>query len=152
MLTITEGLLNAGALLQAFEATAIGAGAIVSFTGLVRSEATAGPVRDLFLQAYSPMTETGIQAAIDRAKSRWLISHVSVAHRVGEMKPGATIVFVATASPHRRAAFESADFLMDYLKTEAVFWKRETTDQGKSWIEPRADDYADAERWRKSSG
>ena len=71
----------------------------------------------------------------------------SCPHRVGEILPGETIVFVATASTHRRAAFEAADFLMDYLKTEAVFWKKESTDQTDSWIEPRADDYADAERW-----
>ena len=71
-----------------------------------------------------------------------------VQHRVGEMKAGDTIVFVATASAHRRAAFEAADFLMDYLKTKAVFWKREKTDLGDAWIEPRDADYADAERWR----
>ena len=151
MLTVTEGPLKASALLNEFEKTAMGAGAIVSFTGLVRAEAAAGQVKGLFLQAYSPMTENGIQAAIDEAKARWPVPIVSVAHRVGEMMPGEAIVFVATASAHRRAAFEAADFLMDYLKTKAVFWKRETTDQGDAWIEPRADDYVDAERWTKSS-
>lgn len=151
MLAVTEDSLDAGSLLNAFEKKAADAGAIVSFTGLVRPEAAAGKVEGLYLQAYSPMTENGIRAAIDEAKKRWPVSHVSVAHRVGEMAPGATIVFVATASAHRRAAFEAADFLMDYLKTKAVFWKRESTDQGEAWIEPRADDYTDAERWAKSS-
>ena len=151
MLTVTEGPLNASALLNEFEKTAMGAGAIVSFTGLVRAEAAAGQVQRLYLQAYSPMTENGIQAAIDEAKARWPVPHVSVAHRVGDLVPSEAIVFVATASAHRRAAFEAADFLMDYLKTKAVFWKRETTDQGEAWIEPRADDYADAERWTIST-
>nr|WP_070959489.1 molybdenum cofactor biosynthesis protein MoaE [Hyphomonas sp. Mor2] len=147
MLNLTEDSLDASALLQAFEHSAQGAGAIVSFSGLVRPEATGGEVQGLFLQAYSPMTENGIQTAIDDAKSRWPLSEVMVAHRIGEMKPGDTIVFVATASKHRRAAFEAADFLMDYLKTKAVFWKRESTDRGDAWIEPREEDYSDADRW-----
>ena len=147
MLTVSDAPIDASALLQAFETSAAGAGGIVTFSGQVRPEAVNGSVKSLFLQAYSPMTETGISAAIDDAKSRWPLTHVQVAHRVGEILPGETIVFVATASTHRRAAFEAADFLMDYLKTEAVFWKKESTDQTDSWIEPRADDYADAERW-----
>ena len=147
MLTVSDAPIDASALLQAFETAAAGAGGIVTFSGQVRPEAANGAVTSLFLQAYSPMTENGISAAIDNAKSRWPLTHVQVAHRVGEIRPGETIVFVATASAHRRAAFEAADFLMDYLKTEAVFWKKESTDQSELWIEPRADDYADAERW-----
>lgn len=147
MLVVSEEFIDAPALLKAFEDGADGAGAIVSFSGVVRPEASNGAVENLFLQAYSPMTENGISAAIVEAKSRWPITSVFVQHRVGEMKSGETIVFVATASTHRRAAFEAADFLMDYLKTKAVFWKREKTEAGDSWIEPREADYADAERW-----
>ncbi len=147
MLKVGEDPIDASALLKSFEREASGAGAIVSFSGIVRPEAKTGAVDQLFLQAYSPMTENGIQAAIDEAKVRWPVSHVCVQHRVGEMRAGDTIVFVATASAHRRAAFESADYLMDYLKTKAVFWKREKTDLGDSWIEPRDADYADAKRW-----
>lgn len=147
MLKVSDEPIEASALLETFEKEAAGAGAIVSFSGLVRSEAGEASVDHLFLQAYSPMTENGIQAAMDDARARWPISHACVHHRVGEMKAGETIVFVATASAHRRAAFEAADFLMDYLKTKAVFWKREITNQGEAWIEPRAADYEDAERW-----
>lgn len=148
MLKVSDHAIDASALLKGFEADVSGAGAIVSFSGIVRPEASTGSVEHLFLQAYSPMTENGIQAAMDEAKSRWPIENAMVQHRVGEMKAGDTIVFVATASAHRRAAFEAADFLMDYLKTKAVFWKREKTDMGDAWIEPREADYADAERWR----
>lgn len=147
MLRVSDQVIDAAAELQSFEADAAGAGGLVSFSGLVRPQAAAGRVERLFLQAYSPMTENGIHDAIEQAKSRWPVSDVTVIHRVGEMQPGDTIVFVATASAHRRAAFEAADFLMDYLKTKAVFWKRETTDKGEAWIEPRDQDYADADRW-----
>ena len=94
------------------------------------------------------MTENGIAAALSAARERWPLTHVQVVHRVGDMAPKETIVFVATASKHRRAAFEAADFLMDYLKTEAVFWKRESTPDQTTWIEPREEDYSDASRWR----
>lgn len=147
MLRVSDQAIDAAAELRAFETAATGTGGIVSFSGLVRPQAAAGRVETLFLQAYSPMTENGIRDAIDQAQSRWPVSQVTVIHRVGEMQPGDTIVFVATASAHRRAAFEAADFLMDYLKTKAVFWKRETTDHGEAWIEPRDQDYADADRW-----
>ena len=147
MLRVSDQLIDASAELKAFESSASGAGGIVSFSGLVRPRSASVHVKSLFLQAYSPMTENGIQEAIHTVESRWPISDVTVIHRVGEMQPGETIVFVATASAHRRAAFEAADFLMDYLKTKAVFWKRETTDAGETWIEPRAEDYVDVDRW-----
>jgi molybdopterin synthase catalytic subunit len=147
MLRVSDQPIDASAELKAFESSASGAGGIVCFSGLVRPRSASGHVKSLFLQAYSPMTEDGIHAAIRAAESRWSISDVTVIHRVGEMQPGETIVFVATASAHRRAAFEAADFLMDYLKTKAVFWKRETTEAGETWIEPRAEDYGDAARW-----
>ena len=99
------------------------------------------------LTAYSPLTENGIKAAVKAAETRWDLENVLVAHRTGDMFPGDTIVFVAAASKHRRAAFEAADFLMDYLKTEAVFWKKEITENGQAWIEPRAEDYIDKNRW-----
>lgn len=148
MLLLTDAPLDASALVKDLEDQSDGAGGIVTFTGLVRPEAKSGVVTSLFLQAYSPMTENGIQAVIDDAQARWPLTAVKVVHRIGEMVPGDTIVFVGTASAHRRAAFESADFLMDYLKTEAVFWKRETTSAGTTWIEPRVQDYSDAKRWQ----
>jgi len=148
MLLLTDAPLDSSVLLKDLEKQSSGAGGVVTFTGLVRPESKSGAVSSLFLQAYSPMTENGIQAAIDAAQKRWPLTAVKVAHRIGEMVPGDTIVFVGAASAHRRAAFEAADFLMDYLKTEAVFWKRETTPAGTNWIEPRAQDYGDAQRWQ----
>ena len=147
MLRISDDPIDAGALLKAFEEKAMGAGGIVTFSGLVRPQSKAGDVQTLFLQAYPAMTEAGIEAAMSTTRQRWPVKELCVVHRTGEMKPGDTIVFVAAASAHRRAAFEAADFLMDYLKTKAVFWKREDTDHGATWIEPREEDYQDASRW-----
>lgn len=147
MVTISPDIIDAPALLQAFEQRTNGAGAIVTFAGKVRPDSTSGAVQSLYLQAYPEMTEPGIKQAVASAQSRWPLTGVQVVHRTGEMTPGETIVFVATASAHRRAAFEAADFLMDYLKTEAVFWKREDTEHGAAWIEPKANDYEDAKRW-----
>lgn len=147
MLQVSTDPIDAAQAVRSFEAHANDAGAIVTFSGQVRPQSSSGDVKILHLQAYSPMTETGIETAIREAQSRWPIDHVCVLHRVGDMMPGETIVFVATASKHRRAAFEAADFLMDYLKTKAVFWKKEQTASGANWIEPRAEDYSDAARW-----
>lgn len=130
-----------------FEQRINGAGGVVSFVGYVRPEAHGSDVIGLSLQAYSPLTENGIAAAITEAETRWPLKAVSVLHRIGDMAAGDPIVFVATASEHRRAAFEAADFLMDYLKTDAVFWKKELTQAGAVWIEPRAQDYDDRSRW-----
>lgn len=147
MIIVSPDEIDSGARLSAFEASVGEAGAVVSFSGLVRPSAAQGDVKILHLQAYSPMTENGIELALKEAKSRWPLSNAIIIHRIGDMRPGDTIVFVATASKHRRAAFEAADFLMDYLKTKAVFWKRETSDAGDVWIEPRDEDYSDATRW-----
>ena len=149
MLHITDEPLDAAALLKEFEAKAPHAGGIVTFSGRVRPDAANGAVKSLLLQSYAPMTKNGIRAAMDTALTRWPLDACTVVHREGEMAPGETIVFVAAASKHRRAAFEAADFLMDYLKTKAVFWKKETTDAGAIWIEPRLEDYDDADRWTK---
>lgn len=147
MLQLSEAAIHAGKALQEFEYRAEGAGGIVSFSGQVRPNSKSGSVSALHLQAYSPMTERGIESAIDKAQRNWPLIAVDVRHRIGEIKAGETIVFVAAASAHRRAAFEAADFLMDYLKTEAIFWKQEKRDTETVWIEPRGDDYTDNARW-----
>jgi molybdopterin synthase catalytic subunit len=131
----------------AFRMSLAHSGAMVSFTGLVRPSGNDGAVSTLCLQHYPGMTERGIAEAVAGAANRWPLEAALVIHRVGEMPPFAPIVLVATASAHRRAAFEAADFLMDYLKSRALFWKSETGAQGKVWIEPRDADYADAARW-----
>ena len=148
MITLTDQPFHAAGALEAFERSVEEAGAIVSFSGLVRPHASGGHVETLHLQAYSPLTENGIADAVQAARERWDLTGVRVIHRIGDMQPGDTIVFVGTASAHRRAAFEAADFLMDYLKTEAVFWKREVTGTGSQWIEPRQEDYLDNARWK----
>ncbi|MEM6900946.1 MAG: molybdenum cofactor biosynthesis protein MoaE [Pseudomonadota bacterium] len=153
MITLTPAPFDPAETLSAFTARAEGAGAIVSFTGLVRPESKSGRVSNLHLQAYSPMTETGIQTAHDRAMGRWSLTSAEIVHRIGDMVPRDPIVFVATAADHRRAAFEAADFLMDYLKTEAVFWKKETRASGETvWIEARKEDYTDSARWAETKG
>lgn len=147
---LTEQLFDSAELLANFRSSVKNAGAIVSFTGLVRDYSNNKEVDGLYLQAYSPMTENGITSAISKAKSDWPLIGVKVLHRIGLMKPRDEIVFVATASEHRRAAFDSADFLMDFLKTRAVFWKKELRTDGEFWIEPRTEDYEDSSRWEMS--
>lgn len=126
-------------------------GAIVTFIGQVRASSGDGSVTTLSLQHYPGMTERGIDAMLDQVAERWPLEAVLVIHRVGDMQPHDPIVLVATASAHRRAAFEAADFLMDYLKSRALFWKSETGANGKVWIEPRDEDYADAARWDREA-
>lgn len=149
-ITVSPAPFDPAAAYGSFAETVPGAGAIVSFTGLVRAGSPRGAVTDLTLQAYAPLTEPGIAAAAEEAGARWPLQGIRIIHRIGSLSPKDPIVFVATASEHRRAAFEAADFLMDYLKTEAVFWKKETTDAGAVWIEPRPEDYSDRARWMKA--
>ena len=139
---------DAGALLTGFSQGRARTGGIVSFTGLTR-EATAGAaVTTLELDAYPGFTEPAIAAMEAEARARFAVQDVLVVHRYGPIAPGEAIVFVATAAEHRRAAFEAADFLMDWLKTRAPFWKKETGPDGERWIEPRPSDYDDVERWK----
>ena len=138
-----------GALLTAFCRGRDETGAVVSFTGLVRSEARAekGAVAALELDAYPDFTEATIAEQAAAAANRFGLQDVLIVHRTGKVAPGEAIVFVATAAAHRRAAFESADFLMDYLKSRAPLWKKSHEAGGARWIEPTARDYEDAARW-----
>lgn len=136
------------ALLAGFNAALDGEGAVVSFTGYARDKAKDGRVIDaLVLETYRGMTLSSIEAIAAEAHDRFAITRSHVVHRSGTILPGEAIVFVAAASAHRRAAFEAADYLMDRLKTEAVFWKYEVKDGIKSWIEPTTADVDDASRW-----
>ena len=129
---------------KAFRESVGVAGAIVAFTGLVRDE---GEDLTLTLSHYPDFTESQILEIAKQAESRWPLAGWRILHRVGAMKAEEPIVFVATASRHRRDAFEAADFLMDYLKSEAAFWKSESVDGKERWIEPRAQDISDKKRW-----
>jgi molybdopterin synthase catalytic subunit len=123
-------------------------GAIVSFVGLARPTGHAGePVDRLVLEHHPRLTGPSLEAIAQAAADRFAVSHVRVVHRCGSVPAGQPIVFAGASSAHRRAAFEAADFLMDKLKTEAVFWKREEGPSGTKWIEARQGDHADAGRW-----
>jgi len=145
MIRLVEAPFEPGALLAEFSAGRSETGAIVSFTGLARAEA--GGVEALELEAYPGFTDTAIAEMAEQARARFDLQDVMVVHRVGRIAPGEAIVFVATAAAHRRAAFEAADQLMDYLKSRAPFWKKSHGRGGARWIEPRAQDYEDAARW-----
>ncbi|MFA9199701.1 MAG: molybdenum cofactor biosynthesis protein MoaE [Cypionkella sp.] len=125
-----------------------GAGAVVSFVGLARPVAGSGArVERLFLDHHPRLTLRSVRNIAEAARERFGAGGVRIVHRHGTIRAGEAIVFVAAASTHRRAAFEAADFAMDRLKTEAMFWKREDAADGVRWVEPVAGDYADAARW-----
>ena len=128
------------------------AGAVVAFGGLVRDHAQSDEVRGLYLEHYPGMTEASIAKIVDAAADRWKLIDVVVVHRVGELAPGDQIVLVLVASRHRPDAFAACEFLMDYLKTDAVFWKKEHRAGGDSWIEATAADRTRREGWRRQTG
>jgi len=134
-----------GALLAQFSAGRSETGAVVSFTGLARGEA--GSVERLELEAYPGFTDAEIARFADEASLRFNLHDVLIVHRTGQIAPGEAIVFVATASVHRREAFEAADYLMDYLKSRAPFWKKQHGRDGAAWIEPTDRDHDDLKRW-----
>ncbi|MFC3067880.1 molybdenum cofactor biosynthesis protein MoaE [Phenylobacterium soli] len=144
-IALTEQPFDPGALLSQFSAGRSEVGAVASFTGLARAEG--GEAKILELEGYPGFTEAEIGKIAEEALSRFGIDDLMIRHRVGRIAPGEPIVFVATAARHRRAAFEACDFLMDYLKSRAPFWKKEHGPAGARWIEPRAEDYSDAARW-----
>jgi len=125
-----------------------GDGAIVSFTGVARAASKSGQaVYRLVLDHHPVLTLQSLEDIAGEAAAKFDVNHVHIVHRRGNIAPGEPIVFAGAASIHRRAAFEAADYLMDRLKTEAVFWKREVGEAGSNWIEPTEADYADRERW-----
>lgn len=125
-----------------------GDGAIVTFVGLARPESSSGEAVDaLILEHHPTLTRRSLEEIAVSCAERFNVSHVRVVHRCGMIPAGEPIVFAGAASTHRRAAFDAADYLMDRLKTESVFWKREVGEAGSSWIEPSERDYADRDRW-----
>ena len=143
---------DAGAEIRAFGGNP-GIGAIASFIGLVRNENDGSAVASMTLEHYPGMTEKALAGIVAEAGSRWEVLECTVIHRYGELKPADQIVFVAVASGHRGDAFAACEFIMDYLKTRAPFWKKEQTPQGARWVEAHASDNEAAGRWqRKDSG
>lgn len=128
-----------------------GEGALVSFLGIARARTADGErVERLLLDHHPRLTLRSLNEIAAAARERFGLSSLRIVHRFGAVAPGETIVFVAAAATHRRAAFEAADYMMDRLKTDAVFWKREDTSESSRWIEPRDEDYIDRERWNET--
>lgn len=121
-------------------------GAVVTFTGIVREHVETQMER-MYLEHYPGMTEKALAEIVDEARNRWPLGRVTVIHRIGELWPGDEIVFVGVTSAHRSSAFEAGQFIMDYLKTRAPFWKREATPEGDRWVEARESDQQAAKRW-----
>ena len=122
-------------------------GALISFTGICRGTENGEPIAALTLEHYPDMAEAEITRHAAEAASRWPLLGVTVIHRYGRIEPGEDIVLVVTSSSHREAAFAAAEFLMDYLKTRAPFWKQVETASGKTWVAAKAADDTAAERW-----
>lgn len=132
----------------AFRSSLDGEGAVVTFAGLARPcSAEGAAVTGLFLDHHPSLTEASLRIIGEDAATRFDVSKLRIVHRCGSVAPGEAIVFVAVAAIHRRAAFEAAEYAMDRLKTEAVFWKREDAVDGSRWIEPTQSDQADRARW-----
>lgn len=155
MLRVQEADFDVAALYAQLRSTAVNAGAIVTFTGLVRefyesTEAGREPaVQRLVLEHYPGMTQKALMAIVDEARGRWDVLAWQVIHRVGPLEAGDQIVYVGIASTHRGDAFAAAEFIMDYLKTRAPFWKKQHTADGAHWIESRIADEAARARWEK---
>jgi molybdopterin synthase catalytic subunit len=138
---------DVGAEIAALRRADPGIGAIASFIGLVRDVNEGEVIAGMTLEHYPGMTEKALAGIVDQAKQRWDIIDALVIHRVGELKPLDQIVLVVVAGAHRGAAFAACEFIMDYLKTQAPFWKKERTAQGARWVEARESDDQAAERW-----
>jgi molybdopterin synthase catalytic subunit len=140
---VGEAVIDVAAELEALEVA--GGGAVATFTGLVRADDGVG---ELLLEHYPGATETALEKLAGEAMARWSLAAATIVHRVGAMKPGERIVFVGTCAPHRSAALEACAFLIDRLKTDAPFWKRETRGEEVTWVGERAGDHDAAAKWR----
>ena len=143
---VTTDPFDPGAELNAFLAEHSGAGAAVTFTGVVRSKPD-DPITALTLECYPDLAINQLTAMVEQASARFGLLAATVIHRYGTLGPGEPIVQVMTLSPHREAAFKGAEFLMDYLKTDAPFWKQETGPEGTHWVEAKAEDDEARARW-----
>lgn len=155
LISVQEASFDVGALYQTLSQNPQH-GAVVTFTGLVRdyssqTEQAAHQLESMTLEHYPGMTEKALMQIAQEAKQRWSIGQVIMIHRVGTLKINEPIVFVGVSSGHRKEAFEAAEFLMDYLKTRAPFWKKEQSAQGAHWVEAKASDQQAAKRWQTSS-
>ena len=121
-------------------------GAIASFIGLVR-DIESDPLQQMTLEHYPGMTEKALQGIAEKAQARWQVADLAIIHRIGALKPADQIVMVSVLSAHRGDAFAACEFIMDYLKTDAPFWKKETSEQGSKWVEARKSDLSAQKKW-----
>ena len=146
--SVQEADFDAGAEIAALSAGREDVGAVASFVGLVRADKSSeAAVQAMTLEHYPGMTEQALDAIVAEAHGRWDIFGVRVIHRIGRLLPGDRIVFVAVSSAHRGEAFAACEFIMDYLKTRAPFWKKEETPEGGRWVDARESDDHAAGRW-----
>ena len=143
---VQEARFDIGELMRNFPANGKNIGAVVTFTGVVRDN-TEAPLEAMEIEHYPGMTEKALTRIADEARTRWSLSDVLVIHRHGRLTPGEVIMMVATAAPHRKDAFDAAEFLMDFLKSRAPFWKREISREGTAWVAARDEDEAALARW-----
>ena len=147
-ISIQQAPFDTGAAIERLRSGDPGVGAVAAFVGVCRDMNDGSGVSDMTLEHYPGMTESAIKAIIDEACERWSLRACEVVHRVGRLAPTEPIVLVAVASAHRGDAFAACEFIMDLLKTEAPFWKKETTPQGERWVDARSADARAADRWR----
>lgn len=145
-IVVQEPAFDPGAELTAFFGGRTDIGAVVTFTGIVRDLA-GGDLNIMEIEHYPGMTQAALTAIAQQAQIRWTLGDVLVIHRYGRLAPGDQIMMVATAAPHRKDAFEAAEFLMDYLKSRAPFWKKEITKDGSDWVDAKAEDETALTRW-----
>ncbi len=146
-ITIQNDDFDSGAEIARLRDASSGTGAVASFVGVVSANNENAEINSLTLEHYPGMTEKSIAAIISEAKQRWPLIAVKVIHRIGELQCGDQIVFVGVASRHRGAAFSACEFIMDFLKMRAPFWKKEKTESGERWVDARGSDAAAMARW-----
>ena len=147
--SVQENDFDLAAELSALRASSTKIGALVSFVGLVRDFSKDGQIENIFLEHYPGMTEKALNKIIHEAEVRWNLLGMRVIHRIGLLHPNDQIVLVATAAAHRGEAFAACEFIIDYLKTAAPFWKKEQTSTGAQWLETRDSDVQRMEHWQK---
>ncbi len=147
MISVQTADFDVGAEYAALTANDVEAGAVVVFVGKVRELNLSRQVTGLLLEHYPGMTEKALEEILAEAKSRWQLTRCRIIHRIGALGLGDQIVLVGVASPHREQAFAAAEFLMDYLKTRAPFWKKERTQEGDYWVDAQEKDEVSAQRW-----
>ena len=147
MIRVSAESFDAAAETETFRKRVPGSGAVVTFLGQVRGQGSEGEIAAMTLEHYPGMTEKALEAIEAEARRRWPLDDVTIIHRHGRLTPGEAIVFVATASPHRKAAYEASEFLVDWLKTKAPFWKKEEGQFGAKWVDAKSEDDDAAARW-----